>query len=122
MGLIRHEISSSNPRFLHGTNPDLPSIPTKDFVDVHNVVRAEVGVGAITWNETLAAYALSYANQRIADCNMEHSGGPYGEHLAEGSWEMAGEEAVKLWAAEKPYYDYGSNSCVGDECGETRFT
>ncbi|GJT38987.1 pathogenesis-related leaf protein 4-like protein [Tanacetum coccineum] len=39
----------------------------------------------MTWNATVAAYAENYANQRLADCNLVHSGGPYGENLAEGS-------------------------------------
>ncbi|GMN52435.1 hypothetical protein TIFTF001_021580 [Ficus carica] len=89
----------------------------QDFVDLHNAVRAEVGVGPVKWNDTLVDYAQNYANQRTADCNLEHSGGPYGENLAEGSWEMTGKEAVELWADEKRSYDYASNSCVGDECG-----
>lgn len=88
-----------------------------DFVDTHNAARAEVGVGPIAWNKTLAAYARNYALSRIVDCNMEHSRGPYGENLAEGYGYMSGEQAVKFWASEKPYYDHSSNKCVGDECG-----
>ena len=88
-----------------------------DFVDTHNAIRAEVGVAPLSWNKTLAAYARNYANSRIADCDMEHSGGPYGENLAEGYGQMTGEQAVKFWATEKDHYDYASNSCVNDECG-----
>ncbi|KAK4758529.1 hypothetical protein SAY87_019830 [Trapa incisa] len=51
----------------------------QDFVDTHNSIRAEVGVGPIAWNHTLAAYTQKYANERIQDCDMEHpSGTPYG--------------------------------------------
>ncbi|KAE8674908.1 Basic form of pathoproteinsis-related protein 1 [Hibiscus syriacus] len=32
----------------------------------------------MTWDNTVAAYAQNYANQRIGDCNLVHSGGPYG--------------------------------------------
>ncbi|PKI51196.1 basic form of pathogenesis-related protein 1-like [Punica granatum] len=88
----------------------------QDFVDTHNSIRAEVGVGPLTWNDTVAAYAQEYANERIHDCNLDHSRGPYGENLAEGYGEMSGEDAVKFWATEKPNYDYHSNSCVGGEC------
>lgn len=90
--------------------------PHQDFVDTHNSIRAEVGVGPITWNDTVAAYAQRYADERIHDCNMDHSMGPYGENLAEGYGEMSGEQAVKFWATERPNYNYRSNSCVGGEC------
>ena len=93
------------------------SNPNQDFVDAHNVARAKVGVAPLSWNHTIADYALKYANQQVKNnCEMEHSGGPYGENLAEGYGSMTGEEAVKFWLTEKPYYNYHSNSCVGDEC------
>ncbi|RDY12813.1 hypothetical protein CR513_02342, partial [Mucuna pruriens] len=88
----------------------------EDFLEVHNVARAAVGVGPLSWNHSLEAYAQSYANHRIPDCNLEHSMGPFGENLAEGYGEMKGSDAVKFWLTEKPYYDYHSNACVHDEC------
>lgn len=89
----------------------------QDFLEVHNQARAEVGVGPLSWNHTLEAYAQNYANERIQDCNMEHSGGPFGENLAEGYGEMTGADAVKFWLTEKPDYDHHSNQCVHDVCG-----
>ncbi|KAE9595039.1 hypothetical protein Lal_00041183 [Lupinus albus] len=89
----------------------------QDFLEVHNQAREEVGVGPLSWNHTLQAYAQNYANERIQDCNMEHSYGPFGENLAEGYDDMKGSDAVKFWLTEKPDYDYHSNSCVHDECG-----
>ncbi|XP_030523317.1 basic form of pathogenesis-related protein 1-like [Rhodamnia argentea] len=88
----------------------------QDFVDEHNAARAEVGVGPIAWNGTVAAYAQKYADERIGDCNLEHSGGPYGENLAEGYGVLSGRDSVKMWVGEKDNYDYDSNSCVGGEC------
>ncbi|KAL7206246.1 hypothetical protein ACSBR2_019037 [Camellia fascicularis] len=71
----------------------------------------------MTWDNNLAAYAQRYANSRMGDCNLVHSGGPYGENLAEGSGSFTGTDGVNLWVGEKPYYDYNSNSCVGGkEC------
>ncbi|CAN6688023.1 unnamed protein product [Malus baccata var. baccata] len=93
--------------------------PHQDFIDEHNKARAEVGVGPIKWNETVAAYAQKYADSKIETCEMVHSQGPYGENLAEG-WgsEMTGGQAVKFWVTEKPDYDYDSNSCTaGKVCG-----
>ncbi|XP_008236236.1 PREDICTED: basic form of pathogenesis-related protein 1-like [Prunus mume] len=89
----------------------------QDFIDEHNRARAEVGVGPIKWNDTVAAYAQKYADSKIETCEMVHSQGPYGENLAEGYGEMTGGQAVKFWVTEKPNYDYASNTCVGDVCG-----
>ncbi|KAK2987448.1 hypothetical protein RJ640_018585 [Escallonia rubra] len=88
----------------------------EDFLYPHNKARAQVGVQPLTWNYTIAAYAQHYAIQRFADCNLEHSGGPYGENLAEGYGELKAADAVSMWVGEKQNYDYHSNSCVGDEC------
>ncbi|KAL9371188.1 hypothetical protein Peur_036328 [Populus x canadensis] len=88
----------------------------QDYVNAHNAVRAEVGVGPITWNNTVAAYAQKYANSRVENCELEHSGGPYGENIAEGYGNLNGVDAVKMWASEKPFYSHDTNSCVGDEC------
>ncbi|KAK9286502.1 hypothetical protein L1049_014900 [Liquidambar formosana] len=90
-----------------------------DYVDAHNVARAQVGVQPITWNDRVAAYAANYSNKRFDEyCKLEHSDGPYGENVAEvnGVHVYSAAEAVKLWVTEKPNYDHESNSCVGGEC------
>ncbi|GMY38820.1 pathogenesis-related protein 1-like [Fagus crenata] len=88
-----------------------------DYVNAHNAARAQVGVGPMTWDANLAAFAQNYANQRKGDCRLVHSGGPYGENLAGSSGDLSGTAAVNLWVAEKPSYNYNSNSCVGGVCG-----
>ncbi|CAL1377419.1 unnamed protein product [Linum trigynum] len=86
----------------------------QDYLNAHNSARAQVGVANITWDATVAAYAQSYANSRVSDCNLVHSGGAYGENLAKGSSStFSGTSAVNLWVAEMPYYDYASNACTG---------
>ncbi|KAL1564553.1 pathogenesis-related leaf protein 6-like [Salvia divinorum] len=86
----------------------------QDYVNAHNGPRTQVGVGAVTWNATLATYALNYANSRVGDCALTHSYGPYGENLAKGSSNtFTGISAVNLWAAEKQYYDHTNNCCIG---------
>uniref|UniRef100_A0A0E0HW96 SCP domain-containing protein n=2 Tax=Oryza nivara TaxID=4536 RepID=A0A0E0HW96_ORYNI len=96
----------------------------QDFVDPHNAARADVGVGPVSWDDTVAAYAESYAAQRQGDCKLEHSdsGGKYGENIfwgsAGGDWTAA--SAVSSWVSEKQWYDHGSNSCSapeGSSCG-----
>ncbi|ESW20299.1 hypothetical protein PHAVU_006G197300 [Phaseolus vulgaris] len=72
-----------------------------DYVNEHNAARSQVGVSNIVWDNTVAAFAQNYANQRRGDCRLIHSG-----------------DAVKLWVAEKPFYNYNSNSCAaGKQCG-----
>ncbi|KDP36353.1 hypothetical protein JCGZ_09850 [Jatropha curcas] len=90
----------------------------QDYVNVHNTARAAVGVDPVTWDNTVAAYARNYANQRIGDCRLVHSGGPYGENLAGSSGDLSGTTAVELWVDEKAFYDYNSSSCAaGMVCG-----
>ncbi|GAV80285.1 CAP domain-containing protein [Cephalotus follicularis] len=90
----------------------------QDYLNAHNDARASVGVGALTWDDTVANYAQNYANERINDCQLVHSGGPYGENLAWGYPDLSGTGAVELWVDEKAYYDYNSNTCEpGKVCG-----
>ncbi|CAO2815860.1 unnamed protein product [Amaranthus hypochondriacus] len=91
----------------------------QDYVDAHNQARAADGVGNIAWNETVAAYAENYANQRAADCALIHSdtNGLYGENIGVGP-ELTGIGAVEMWVKEKANYDYDSNTCADNEmCG-----
>jgi pathogenesis-related protein 1 len=86
----------------------------QDFVELHNAARAEVGVGEVAWDDTVAAYAQSWADQRAGDCALIHSsGGPYGENIYAGpaGVDWSAKSAVDLWVAEKQYYDHGSNTC-----------
>ncbi|KAF8404816.1 hypothetical protein HHK36_009706 [Tetracentron sinense] len=91
----------------------------QDYVNAHNAARADVGVGPIAWDDSVANYAQGYANQRMGDCALQHSGSrSYGENIATGSgFELTGTDAVKMWVDEKESYDYNSNSCVGGQCG-----
>lgn len=89
----------------------------QDYVDAHNLARAAVGVGNITWNETLATYARLYANHRMGDCANRSSNGPYGENIAIGNGPfMTGIHAVNLWISNADYYDYTSNTCSNTLC------
>ncbi|KAF2294258.1 hypothetical protein GH714_008668 [Hevea brasiliensis] len=91
----------------------------QDYLNAHNQARAAVGVGPMTWDNKVAAFAQNYANQRAGDCNLVHSSNrPYGENLAKSSGDLSGKDAVKLWVDEKAFYDYNSNSCAaGKQCG-----
>ncbi|KAF3675629.1 putative basic form of pathogenesis-related protein 1-like [Capsicum annuum] len=92
--------------------------PQQNFLNAHNAARRQVGVSPMTWDNRLAAYAQNYANQRIGDCGMIHSHGPYGENLAAAFPQLNAAGAVKMWFDEKKWYDYNSNSCApGKVCG-----
>ncbi|XP_010939329.1 pathogenesis-related protein PRB1-2-like [Elaeis guineensis] len=101
--------------FAMTTLPSHAQNSLKDYVEAHNAARAEVGVGPMKWNSTLEAYAINYANQRAGDCQLIHSQGPYGEniYIGYGNGYSDGIDAVRYWYNEKPYYDYGSNQCLG---------
>ncbi|KAJ1434862.1 Ves allergen [Sesbania bispinosa] len=91
-----------------------------DYLNAHNAARSEVKVPNLVWDETVAAFARNYANQRKGDCKLVHSGGggKYGENLAMSTGDMSGRDAVRLWVNEKADYDYNSNSCAsGKQCG-----
>ncbi|KAF3948877.1 hypothetical protein CMV_025176 [Castanea mollissima] len=88
----------------------------QDYLNAHNAARAQVGVGPMRWDAKVASYARNYVEKLKGSCKLVHSGGPYGENLAWGSRDLSGTAAVNMWVAEKPKYDYNSNSCVGGEC------
>lgn len=103
----------------------IDDVQPKQTLEVHNEIRAAVGVAPLVWNETVAAYAQNFANKlaRAGKCaytDMRHSGGPYGENIAAG-WvqpkdQMSGPIATKYWLTEKPNYDHETNKCK-DVCG-----
>lgn len=91
----------------------------QQFLDLQNQARAQLGEPPLVWDERVAGYARWYAERRRSDCALRHSFGPYGENIFWGSgrnWQPR--DAVVAWVSEKKYYDYGKNSCIGDEmCG-----
>ncbi|CAN1167521.1 Pathogenesis-related protein 1 [Linum perenne] len=101
------------------TIPSTAQDSPQDYVNAHNAARSAVGVGPVTWDPSVAAYAQSYARQRAAgDCKLVHSGGPYGENLAWSSGQLSAGGAVGMWVNERADYDYNSNTCAqGKVCG-----
>ncbi|MFQ6627208.1 hypothetical protein Gotur_005431, partial [Gossypium turneri] len=90
----------------------------EDFLDAQNNTRAKVNVEPLAWDDQVAAYSLAYAEQRIGDCNLVHSEGPYRENIAMGTDDVSIADALEMWIEEKVYYDHCSNSCAtGEICG-----
>ena len=71
-----------------GSNVSLEQ--AEESLAYHNKVRADVGVGPLTWSPQLAEFAQKWANNLVSDgkCKLEHrpgSGewkGNYGENIA----------------------------------------
>ncbi|XVE94080.1 hypothetical protein REPUB_Repub01dG0249900 [Reevesia pubescens] len=90
----------------------------KKFLNAQNGARAKMHLQPLIWDDKLAAYAQKYANRRIGDCGLVHSGGPYGENIAWGSGDLSIKDAVKMWIGERAYYNSNSNTCAaGQMCG-----
>ncbi|KAB2047530.1 hypothetical protein ES319_A13G052300v1 [Gossypium barbadense] len=68
----------------------------QDYLLVHNAARAAVGVRPLTWDDVVARYAADHAKQRISQCELVESRGPYGENLAWSKNDLSGSDAVKL--------------------------
>ncbi|KNZ33204.1 MAG: hypothetical protein AD742_07660 [Methylibium sp. NZG] len=76
----------------------------------HNQVRADVGVGPLTWSTDLAAVAQEWAEQlAISGCRMKHrSPNVHGENLFQGTFgAFTAVDAAKAWETEKKDYRGG---------------
>jgi hypothetical protein len=95
----------------------LDAAAISELVERHNYWRDQVGVPGLTWSSGVAAYAQEWANNlQSQGCDLEHRpSGMYGENIA-GGYGMSAQEVVDMWASEKAYYDYETNSCSG-VCG-----
>ncbi|KDP37608.1 hypothetical protein JCGZ_06951 [Jatropha curcas] len=90
----------------------------EDYLIPHAEARKAVGLKPLIWDKKLEAYAKDYTSQRIGDCELVHSEGPYGENLAWCSDDLSVADAVKMWTDEGADYDYNTNNCCeGKECG-----
>lgn len=95
-----------------------------EFLALHNEVREEHSLTPLAWSDSLAAGAAEWADVLQGEqCEMRHSGLPYGENLFtlwtnNESVEGTPEDAVTWWADEESYYDLASNTCEdGEMCG-----
>lgn len=90
---------SSNGRLV------LTTAEAQAMVDAHNAVRAQVGVGPVAWDATLADFAQRYVATLARSCALRHSAGSgYGENLAAWTQHAPPTKAVDLWAGEKADY------------------
>ncbi|XP_058784365.1 pathogenesis-related protein 1-like [Vicia villosa] len=92
-----------------------------DYVNTHNLAREELGINMtnLVWDDKIAAFAQNYVNKckdcKLVPSNKEAYG--YGENLAMSARNLSGVDAVNLWVAEKPLYNWYIERCEGGECG-----
>jgi hypothetical protein len=102
-------VSSSNGGSTAINNTgNVQGVDVNVILDLHNRARAEVGVPPLTWSDTLAASAQSWAEHLATINEMVHSSGqPYGENLA--GWTHGCGLASLV-----PPLDYNNGVCPGD--------
>lgn len=82
----------------------------KEILDAHNAKRALHSAGKLSWDSEVYKYAQNYADKFVCESglsNLVHSGGKYGECLAQGY--NTGTAAVEGWYDEVKGYDYASH-------------
>lgn len=99
----------TNPTSYNGV---LSQAQIDDFVNSHNLVRAEVGTGKVIWSPQVAEFAQKWANHLANEggCNLEHSqSSDYGENIYQGSEITLSKPSlsVEAWASEKAEYRGG---------------
>jgi pathogenesis-related protein 1 len=89
----------------------LSDLQKKEFVDVHNQWRADVGTNPLKWNDAIAEYAAEWALRLGRQCKMEHRPPDgkwkriYGENIYWISTsEASPKHAVDSWGSEIQYY------------------
>ncbi|MCL7025682.1 hypothetical protein MKW94_002214 [Papaver nudicaule] len=85
-----------------------------DYLNPHNTARALVGDVAMTWNTVVAAYAQTYANQRIGSCAGTPPSGStdFGENIAyDVSNYFTAANAVARWVSQKTNYNPSTHTC-----------
>lgn len=91
-----------------------------EFLNAHNIARVASGVTNLKWDQNLARFASNWAKQRMSDCKMTHSDGPYGENIF---WYQNGinwspRKVVTKWVEESVNYNRFTNTCApGKMCG-----
>lgn len=98
--------------------------PLAGITEAHSEIRRRVGLGPVSWDPDIAAYAQEWADElQRRDCALEHRprqgrfAQRYGENLF---WQSGGTvraaDVVNDWASEEANYNLERNRCRG-VCG-----
>ncbi|MED6196366.1 hypothetical protein PIB30_046775 [Stylosanthes scabra] len=90
----------------------------KDFLKAHNAARAEVGSKPLIWDKKLESFARKFLKKHVHDC-LNDGATPvmltkYAQNTIYNPIPITAAVAVAWFVKEKKYYDYQSNSCIGD--------
>lgn len=86
----------------------LTTTEAQSMLAAHNAVRAEVGVGPLSWDAAAADFAQRYVSTLATVCDLRHSTrSGYGENLAAWGGDAPPNRAVAMWAEEKSSYRGG---------------
>lgn len=98
-----------------------PQKPKDEWLEAHNIARAEQDLIPLVWSPVVARSARKWALQLAEEgCAMYHDrNNKFGENLAMSWGKTHSPTAVTgWWTNEKQWYDYDSNSCMpGKACG-----
>ncbi|OKL61777.1 hypothetical protein UA08_02434 [Talaromyces atroroseus] len=83
----------------------------QDVLNQTNYYRHKYNASDLIWNDTLATHARQWAQP----CNWKHSGGPYGENLAEGYANVTA--AVDAWGDESAKYNFLEPTGFSEQTG-----
>ncbi|MBI3136592.1 MAG: hypothetical protein HYZ14_18095 [Bacteroidetes bacterium] len=86
--------------------PANPAVDTTLLVKQHNFYRQRVNAPDIHWSDELAVYAQAWANKLAKTCQLQHSGGKYGENIYWTSDEANEQAVVDYWAEEEKYFNH----------------
>ena len=88
------------------------------FVDLHNVERASLGLTDLQWSDELAQQAQQWANAMAFKDEASHSASGYGENIWFGDNNSATiEDMFEMWLNEKQYYI--ESQPVPDNCSQS---
>lgn len=102
--------TQSNTNTITATGSQVTTADAQLALNLHNKIRAEVGVAPLSWSAKLSEYAQQWANYQVSlsPCGFDHrpTSGPwkrlYGENLAWlSSPDNAISESVNMWHEEK---------------------
>ncbi len=97
---------------IENTGSNVTSKDALAVLDLHNKVRAELGIPPLTWSADVAAFAQQWADSLAGfnECKIKHHSNElgYGENIFGGSPAEAfkGIDAAKAWLQEKEKYTY----------------
>ncbi|KAL4972582.1 CAP domain-containing protein [Aspergillus desertorum] len=104
-------LTTMTPKVPQDPSYTSPSQLKSSILTTTNAYRAAYNAAALSWNETLADYAMNWAK----GCRRAHSSGLYGENLAYEYRNAS--SAVRAWGDEAALYDFSKPTGSNEETG-----